>query len=227
MIIKGKITAVGKSDVGSVRDNNEDSFTINEKADLLILADGMGGHDKGEIASAKIVEDMPQFILGLEKTANGLPIIRDMITSVHNDIYEINGGRFHGMGSTVVGVWFNREPYNPMMFNVGDSRVYQFTDGKLNQLTTDQVVPGASHMLVEAMGHVVTSPEIKFLSVKPGDVLLLCSDGLTDMVSDENIKKVLTGTNSTNLEEKCDIMIEEAKNGGGKDNITVILAYVN
>ncbi|MBF0128032.1 MAG: serine/threonine-protein phosphatase [Magnetococcales bacterium] len=267
---------MAKSDVGLVRTLNEDTFLVDPGIGLLVVADGMGGHDAGEVASAKVVEVIAGFLkdpvslrdqhaqelnqdedtapqptivnetrdLGrmVQSSAN-LAVIRDAVTLANSQLYAMNQKSGYregsGMGSTVVGFWMPEGKTEPVVFHVGDSRLYQFRRGKLRQVTLDHSMyqhwkdmggrgqPPASNILLQAMGPVEdVSPEVRFFSIEKGDVLLLCSDGLSGMVPDEKLAELMATVHADALEKALDTLIDQAKKQGGKDNITAILGYV-
>ncbi len=273
------LLVAGRTDVGCVRPLNEDSFYIDLTTGLLILADGMGGHDAGEVASAYVVESVSRSVRqfmdssdeeGQEKAAlvqsndghpdatliqdpqeqptlDDLPnpvlkILREAVALANENLNRINRERGHpdesGMGSTVVGLWAPRFSAYPIIFHVGDSRLYMFQQGQLIQATRDHSlyqqwvsfggkgVPPPQNILLQAIGPSrLVTPDVRFLSVSHGDTVLLCSDGLTGMVSDEQIREALATVSPGTLDAVCDHLITLAKNGGGKDNVTVILGH--
>ncbi len=266
------LLAVGRSNVGCVRPLNEDSFHIDSGTGLLILADGMGGHDAGEVASAHVVlevtERVRQFMdtspdllpeerggavgdlegdLQEQATLDDLPnpvlmVVREALLAVNADLNRINRERGHaedsGMGSTVVGLWSPPKTAHPVVFHVGDSRLYLYQGGRLQQRTRDHSLyqqwlsfggkgmPPPQNILLQAIGPSrIVTPDVQFLPVSAGDTVLLCSDGLTGMVTEEAIQGVLSELTSDNLDSLCDRLITMARDGGGRDNVTVILGH--
>ncbi|MBF0462029.1 MAG: serine/threonine-protein phosphatase [Magnetococcales bacterium] len=273
------LLVTGRTNVGCVRPLNEDSFHIDLNVGLLVLADGMGGHDAGEVASAHVVESITrtlrQFMAASsgeaeggggsgaeekgdaavpqsrdpreEPTLDDLPnpvmkIVQEAIALANDELNRLNRDKGHlddsGMGSTVVGLWAPVFSAYPVVFHVGDSRLYLFQRSQLSQATRDHSlyqqwvsfggrgVPPPQNILLQAIGPSrVVTPDVRFLSVEPGDAVLLCSDGLTGMVSDEQIQATLQAITPDNLDELCDRLITMAREGGGKDNVSVILGY--
>ncbi len=219
--------------VGNVRDNNEDSFVCDESRNLWVVADGMGGLGFGEVASAITTFTVTKHV----RDGHG---INQAIELAHRRIkeYAENEGMGTNMGTTIVLLLSQGNLYN--IFWVGDSRAYVF-DGKLKQVTID-------HSLVQSLidqGE-LTAEEAEFdprknavtraLGVqeldtvradsisdrwRPGQKVLLCSDGLTDCVSDSDIEKILSEDGDN--QELVDRLVERALEQGGKDNVTVIL----
>ncbi|MBF0283330.1 MAG: serine/threonine-protein phosphatase [Magnetococcales bacterium] len=270
--IGNRLLAVGRTDVGNVRTLNEDNFRIDPEVGLLIVSDGMGGHEAGELASLHVVDTIDAFFsahggtpleeleteendnsdqtvdLGDDATLDSLPnpvlaAVASAVTAANTKLNALNEAQGysegHGMGATVVGLWMPSFTDTPVVFHVGDSRMYLFSGGELKQVTQDHSmyqfwvnsgrmgVPPAKNVLLQAMGpgrRVI--PDVNFQPVAPGDVVVLCTDGLTGMANDEMIAEVLRGVDADSLAQRCDRLVELAKERGGKDNVTVILGYV-
>lgn len=245
-----KITAFGKSDVGKVRELNEDSFFIEGFAEekpfgFCVLADGMGGHNAGEVASSMAVDIISREILASEETDNNAEIARFLTAALdfaNNEIYNesVTDSSKAGMGTTAVILYITGDI--AYIANIGDSRAYILEDGSLRQLTVDhsvvqKLVESGSitaedarvhperNIITKALG---TEPEENYdifeIPIKPGDRLLLCSDGLSDMLTDNEIGEILNRNLSD--EETGNILISEANEHGGNDNITVLLLTV-
>ncbi|MEO5377904.1 MAG: protein phosphatase 2C domain-containing protein [Magnetococcus sp. DMHC-6] len=275
-ILGDRFRAVGRSDVGRVRTLNEDNFIINEALGLLIVADGMGGHDAGEVASAQVIasiqeslqkfmhpridpnvtlaqeikrqERQEQFDIGEEPTLDDLPnplldTILSALNRANHKVHSINAQKGYpegmGMGSTVVGFWLPKISQVPVIFHVGDSRLYLFRRGRLVQVTQDHSMyqqwknyggkgrPPAQNILLQAMGPAQKiTPDIQFQDVQTGDIILICSDGLSGMLSDAHIGSLLAQLTEKNMEKICHQLVDDAKEAGGKDNITVILGHI-
>ncbi|MGN7613904.1 PP2C family protein-serine/threonine phosphatase [Magnetococcales bacterium HHB-1] len=279
-IIANRIKAVGKTDVGCVRKLNEDAFAIDHQIDLLLVADGMGGHKSGEVASAKVVELIkealnlfhqerleddeatladPDMTLAMNlaemdgedldgPTLDDIPSpyinrIKSIARKVNDTVFQMNEQRGNrpgsGMGSTVVGLWFPEPATRPVVFHVGDSRFYRFHRRKLYQVTRDHSIyqqwkdfggtgsPPAQNIILQAIGPTQeVMPDATIQELEPGDIILLCSDGLNGMIPDRDISEILLRATPHNLPEICDTLIQTAKNNGGKDNVTAILGYV-
>ena len=247
-----KLNAAGRTHVGMKRAHNEDSLRLCRDEGLFIVADGMGGHASGEVASQMSVETLAEFF---RATADDDEItwpykmekerrydecrITTGIKLSNRRIFESasRDSRLKGMGTTIVAMFFNRrECY---IGHVGDSRVYRFRDGKLLQLTEDhsllndyikmrQLTPEEieafphKNVIVRALGMKETV-QVDVLTEAPqsGDVYLLCSDGLSGMVTDQNMEHILR--QSDDLDLTCERLIDAANDNGGTDNITVIL----
>ncbi|MDD5629368.1 MAG: Stp1/IreP family PP2C-type Ser/Thr phosphatase [Elusimicrobia bacterium] len=241
----------GRTDAGCVRSNNEDSFGIDADLGLLVVADGMGGHNSGEVASELVVStvrDEARRVLGGPASSepepgDGVPSARcrrleGFIKTANTLIYG-KGRAFPkdaGMGTTVVAVLADGKSLS--VAHVGDSRLYLFRGGVLTQLTEDHSLVGdqlrrglitpeaAAHsalqnILTRAVG---AEPEVLVdvaeHAVRPGDVLLLATDGLDKMVSDAELARVLA--RGLSPYEAADRLVDMARQAGGTDNITVV-----
>lgn len=253
MSLKDKIEIVGKTDVGLVRDHNEDTIASDEALGLAVLADGMGGHRGGEVASAITVNTIMENLSKMLKQIPSLEIDEDTGYSleslaIHNAIAQANksvyqssaeNDQYKGMGTTIVALLFYDNRFT--VSHVGDSRLYRLRDGILEQLTRDHSLMQElidrgfyspeqarqslnKNLVTRAVGieeHVQIDIQEDVAQV--GDIYLMCSDGVTDMVNDKLIKKILT-ENSDDLEQAVTELISASNEHGGKDNISVILA---
>lgn len=229
------------TDVGLVREDNEDSHYVDEELGLLIVADGIGGHQAGEVASQMAVEIIPLMLkMVLEKKDQIQKHILEAMYKANEEILAAaDDPSLKGMGTTVVlALCKGDEIY---IAHVGDSRAYLVRQNKMEQVTEDhsvvcQLLKAGKITREEArnhhLGHIITqaigsqsyiSPDINSFTWSEGDYLLLCSDGLTDLVEDEKIEGIILMEDG-DLDAKCGRLVELAKRQGGKDNITVILA---
>ncbi len=239
-----KIVFVGKSDVGLKRTNNEDAFVVKPELRFCLAADGMGGAAAGELASRIFAETAINVFTGsgdrTEKEA--LSLVKKSFASANKSILEhVGKNKLHkGMGCTAELLVFSDRGY--ALGHIGDSRTYRLRRGALKQLTRDhsfvqdQLNQGLIS-LEEAKNHHLRNVILRAVGVSDklsldilkgkimqGDIFLLCSDGLTDMVEDSNIQQILSS--SIPLPQKADNLIETAKSTGGNDNITVVLAEI-
>ena len=248
-----KVEVAGETNVGMKRTHNEDNFSILEGSGLYIVADGMGGHASGEVASKMAVDAMKEFFAATsndpERTwpykmdrSKGYEENR-LITGIklaNLRIYESaqRESRQRGMGTTIVTIFAVED--GVYIAHVGDSRVYRVRDGKLEQLTEDhsllndyikmkrltaEEIANFPHknVIVRALGMKDTvKVDTRFEQPKADDTYLLCSDGLSGPVSDEDILDITTG--SPDLKSAAARLIERANANGGPDNITVVLA---
>ena len=244
------LTALGKTDQGQVRSNNEDNFFLDEKLGLLVVADGMGGHASGETASKLAVNVMRDYFQGSRQViGNGNSSYSEITNRLNSAIGLANLAVFEaaqsspqlkGMGTTIAAVCLNGNQLS--IAHIGDSRVYLLRSGSIEQLTDDHSLvqeqikhelitkeeaakSEMKNILTKALGvSADTEAALDELTMFDGDILLLCSDGLYNMVSDETMLDIvsLAGTASA----ACDALINTANENGGKDNITVVLGYL-
>lgn len=238
--------AIAESHPGRVRDHNEDNFLISPRLAMYAVCDGMGGHQAGELASQIAVETIPRAFVASQSTGLDSPekMLTDALYSAHKAIHasaEADSARL-GMGTTAVIIWAPPPGDILWVAHVGDSRAYLFRAGHLQHLTEDHtwfnqvqragVLPANPedwpnrHVLSQALGaSSLIAPEVSQLTLQSGDLLLLCSDGLTDMLDDAEIARQLGAPRS--LPEICQTLVAEANRRGGKDNITAIVVRVS
>ena len=237
-----------RSDVGMIRAGNEDSFfaEANEKRGLFIVADGMGGHAAGEVASEMAVQIISRELAGITEINNGDNVaavkVAEAVKKANSKIYErtITEVDKQGMGTTASVLILTGSRY--LIGQVGDSRVYLLRDGKLRQLTKDhsyvqeQVDAGFltpeqaryhpySNVITRCVGASDSvEPDTYNGEVKTGDVYLVASDGLTGMVDDRRLQQLLFSRATPG--RVVDALISEANGRGGLDNITAIVVQV-
>ena len=250
-----KLEIANVSDVGCIRPHNEDSTATNQALGILVLADGMGGYKAGEVASAIAVTGVYTDIKsGLKNSkpkgidqASGLDkhsvLVRDAVKRANSNIYNTSqtDEQCRGMGTTVVTAITYQDSIS--IAHVGDSRLYRIRGNDFKQITKDHSLVqelidrglfspeeaennAPKNLVTRALG-IGAKVEIDIIEDKlaSGDIYLLCSDGLTDMVKDEEIHLTLSKY-SANLAHAANELVEIAKKHGGKDNISVILARV-
>ena len=249
-----KVSAFGNTDRGKVRANNEDAFLCATERGLFVVADGMGGHAAGEQASREAVETIASqlSIEALSKAAaSGCEEMARLLSHACEEASRkvINLANEHpewvGMGTTVVIAVV--EGQTAHIANVGDSRAYLIRGGETELLTTDDsvaadLVAGGQISADELRSHPLRNhltaalgmtrdgepapiqPHTKSVSLEPGDRILLCSDGLWDMVTDDDIKKLVS--DSRDPREAVVNLINAANDAGGLDNITAIAVFV-
>jgi len=235
------VTAIGQTDKGKRRKRNEDSLLAREDVGLFVVADGMGGYNGGEIASKLAVQTIDQAFTE-EKFAgpqdNAVPRraseLARAIQMANEAIFRRAGTDklLDGMGTTICAARFSPTKQRVYIGHVGDSRVYVFRDGVLNQMTSDHTMEtlgvegaGAGH-LSRAVGVWPVVPiDIVLGKPRPGDLYLLCSDGLSKMVPDAEIQSLLAKAESP--QQAVEALINEANARGGKDNVSVIVVRVD
>lgn len=240
------VAVSGLSDIGRVRSRNEDSFVVLEEESLFVVADGMGGHGNGDVASKIAVEAVRECYAETSDETTGEYAIAERLQKafVHaHDRIRAAGDRdnsLRGMGTTLIAVVIDED--SAVIGHVGDSRAYALRGTTLTQLTEDhswvreQVVAG--HLSAEqAREHpfksVVTRAlggeqdievDLRRVRLQDGDLLVLCSDGLTSMLTDEQIAGVLTEGGP--ISDRTGRLIAAANAQGGADNITVVLLEI-
>jgi PPM family protein phosphatase len=234
-----------KSDRGRVRPNNEDSLWVDERLGLLIVADGMGGHAGGEVASALAIEEVAAYVgrhvTGSEPAEQTAASLHGAIRAADEAIWaNASSNRLlRGMGTTVVLALCQGDQLH--IAHVGDSRAYLMRQGELRQLTEDHstvaqliraglLTPKQArshplrHQISRYLGSRVAAAEINSVTWQHGDSLLLCSDGLTNMVQDHHIAELILQAGA-DVQAACEALVARANALGGEDNISVILAY--
>jgi PPM family protein phosphatase len=236
------LQAAGRTDVGQVRTSNEDAFGYCVEAGVFALCDGMGGAAAGEIASRIAVDTLIERLCDAESQDNRRKVLEAAIAAANRRVHARaeKEAALHGMGTTLVALAIGGN--HALIGNVGDSRCYLFRGGQLIRQTNDhslvdeQVRLGqltrdeAEHsplrnVITRAIGtQVSVAPDIAELELKSGDILMLCSDGLTKEVSDDRIAAVLAS--GGDVDELCLHLIGAAKAAGGHDNVTAVVVRV-
>jgi len=244
-----KITAYGLTDVGRRRESNEDAFLLEPGRGVYAVADGMGGHAAGEIASGLAIETLRE-VLRAEGRARQPVDVDDAAESLRSAVVEANRRicesiRLHeerrGMGTTLVALVHSGR--DAVVGHVGDSRLYLLRGNELMRMTSDhswvneQVKLGLMNddaAQRHPMRNIVTRAlgsrpdvlvELASVQVQPGDVFLLCSDGLNTMLADDEIHAILAAKRH-DPEAACRALVQEANRHGGEDNVTVVVACV-
>jgi protein phosphatase len=245
--------ASGLTDVGLQRDHNEDSYAVLSEYDLFIVADGMGGHRAGDVASRLATDAIAEFFRSTSQEDATWPFHFDtslsedenrLVTGIrvaNRRIFErsIRSRECAGMGTTVVGALYSKKKNRIFVGHVGDSRAYRVRGGVIQQLTRDHslineylvAMPDLTeeqraelpkNVITRALG-MQDSVAVDLVSDEPqlGDVYLLCSDGLSGMLTDEQILGVVTSSAETH--EICRRLISGANANGGEDNVTALV----
>jgi protein phosphatase len=252
---KGKFRCVGMSDTGRIREHNEDTIGTDADIGLVVLADGMGGYKAGEVASGIAVRTVMSLVkeaveredLSLPDTATGLSrpgiLLRDAINRANKIIYQTakTQANCEGMGTTVVaGLFFDD---NLTVAHVGDSRLYCLRGSEFRQVTQDHSLlqelvargfytpeeahrAAAKNYVTRALGVEPTvEVDVTEVPVSKDDLYVLCSDGLSDMVEDEDIHLTIS-TFGGNLEMLAKQLVLLSNDNGGRDNVSIVLARV-
>ncbi len=245
-----EIESWGVSDVGRARTHNEDCFEIDTERRLFLVADGMGGHRFGEVAAQVAVTAIRDFVAHTQDSESTWPFVLDTRLQRHSNLLKnavrVAHGkvlaairedrRLYGMGTTVVALYLDGEV--AALAHVGDSRAYRLRDDAFELLTQDhtwvneQVVAGflsEAQARAHPLKNVVTralggerdvAVDVRELEVAPGDLYLLCSDGLTTMLSDPQIAALVREGGS--VRQVCERLVAGANASGGHDNVTVV-----
>lgn len=241
-----KIESAGLTDIGSRRAHNEDAIFLSNEAGLYLVADGMGGHSFGEVASGMAVETVSaKFISSNEKNAS---LLTEAILEANSRIFQYSQEKVKmidgtetltgpgTVGTTIVALALSGETAS--IANVGDSRAYRLRNGRLELLTQDHTLAAMQpptgkaplatipsklkHILTRAVGvETKLKVDLREESIRLGDLFLLCSDGLTNMVPDNRIEEILSSFSS--IQSACETLVKEANRNGGKDNISCVL----
>lgn len=244
----------GKTNIGLVRKVNEDAFYYQRQYEygkpyLCIIADGMGGHNAGEVASRMAVTEINKFI---EKNLNRQEyyslkdyedLIKEAFLHANEEVYKksMDSKECVGMGTTLTAVLIIE--YNMIIGHVGDSRVYIIRNESMKRITSDhsyvaELIKNGTIKPEEANKHpqknLITRAigtgesidvDINVLDIKNGDYILMCTDGLSNMLNEDEILNVVKSDKK--IEERCSELIDLANNKGGYDNITVIVVEVD
>lgn len=249
------VESAGITDIGKKRKGNEDSLYLDDDLGLYIVADGMGGHLAGEVASSLVVETICDYMKRFgEADANSVEELDDLDDSLSKEANRLLSGivlanrgvhevaqsndAYGGMGSTVSLAYFTDDSL--IVANVGDSPVYLIHNGNIELLSvihnviSEQLAinPNAAEMIADQYKHLLTrgmgieetvQPDICEIQYFDGDIIVITSDGLTDLVSPDEILEVLK---KENTEKACQVLVDMANDRGGHDNITVIVLKV-
>jgi len=241
----GAIHAYGITDTGQRRDNNEDCFLIRQERRIFIVADGMGGHNAGEVASAEAVKALDEFftsdvVVRMDKDPSSIEsLMVDAFHQVNSHVYTIacQNLDYKGMGCTLIMAYLCGEVLH--LCHVGDVRGYLIGASGIRQLTNDHtevaemVRDGAmtaeeartsklKNYLTQAVGQLsALVPEYYTCQLGDDECVLLCSDGLWDMLSDAEIQAIFK--KNKKIEDICKQLITEANDAGGHDNVTVVV----
>ena len=264
--------AFGVTDTGLFRESNQDNFLIAPELGLVAVADGMGGHDAGDVASTDAIELLCTFLRSAgrdgdedatvpvfhpsafdpaaldpdatwtDATMKAMIALHDAVEFANERMYLTNVAQGRpdgtGMGTTLTGMW-QPAPDGPVfIFHVGDSRLYLCRDGHLTQLTRDQTLYQqalelgmaeplpARNLLLQALGPAPeVRPDLLTHALAPGDVYLLCSDGLYGNSTAADIAAIMARARRDNLDACCAELVAMAKRDGSRDNITAVLVW--
>ena len=230
------MAATLRTDIGRLRRQNEDAAWFDESRAVFAVADGMGGHLAGEVASRMAIEAVQR--MAQENACPGIAALREAVASAHETILAHAQDHIEcaGMGTTLSVLWLGVN--YAYIAHVGDSRIYRLREGSLTQITQDHSLveelvraglitreQARTHprrnIITRALGtHGENEPDLLVTDVRDGDLFLLCTDGLTGMVTDGDIERVLR---ENDMETAADRLLALALDAGGRDNVTLIL----
>ena len=230
------MAATLRTDIGKLRKQNEDAAWFDESRAVFAVADGMGGHLAGEVASRMAIEAVQR--MAKDNDVPGIAALREAVAGAHEMILSHAQSHIEcaGMGTTLSVLWLGRS--YAYIAHVGDSRIYRLRAGSLTQITQDHSLveelvraglitreQARTHprrnIITRALGtHGENEPDLLVTDVRDGDLFLLCTDGLTGMVTDEEIERVLR---ENGMETAADTLLSLALDAGGRDNVTLIL----
>ncbi len=242
-----RAVAAGVTDVGKERDHNEDRFVLLPEFEVFVVADGMGGHQCGEVASRMATSTIANYFRALReqgKNGNVPEVLRASLNEANDRIHRRAGSSplHRGMGTTVVAAAFHREENKLYVAHAGDSRCYRMRQHALHQLTRDhslieealrtrpditksELAYLPANVITRALGvEAQVDVEVTVDDVRLGDTFLLCSDGLHGFVTDDRIQEILRI--QTILTDACSELVAEANKNGGGDNITAVLVRI-
>jgi protein phosphatase len=252
-----KIRYAAASDPGRVRKNNEDAFLADPAVGIFAVADGMGGHAAGEIASRLALNTLQEILARGRQTREAdssstqtavlslsSSLLVDGIRAANLAVFQssLEKDEYRGMGTTVVAVYFGDSA--PAAAHVGDSRLYRIRGRKIEQVTEDHSLVWEQYregllskdslsssplknIVTRALGmNATVDVDVQEPEVRGGDLLLLCSDGLSDLVEDEELLGTVEEA-SGDLDQACSWLVQLANQRGGKDNITVLLVKID
>ncbi len=235
MPAKPALSVYALTDVGKVRASNQDALIVSETLGLYGVADGMGGHNGGETASAGTRDGLIAVLTGKEASLDAL---REGVTKVNADLFrqQAEDESLSGMGTTLSVIWMSE--HFAYLGHVGDSRIYRFREGKLEQMTDDHSLVGElvragyltpeqaenhpnKNVILRAVGtEEGIDVDLAVEERKPGDLWMICSDGLHGLVPDARMEEILGGNAP---DAAANLLMDAALSAGGRDNISVVL----
>lgn len=248
-IMRYKVAAVGISDIGRVRQNNEDVWAEVPELQFYVLADGMGGHQAGEVAAREAVATFCSLVKEIHQENDDSITLQELRRNISWIIEEVNAGIYkmgraeqglRGMGTTLCCLQFYKDGL--VYAHVGDSRIYRLRHKHLTQLTKDhsllrqlidmgqvseQKAPEFlyKNIITKAIGtESSVDPSVHATHTEPGDIYLMCTDGLSDLLSTREMEEVVN--NAESLQQAAQTLVDQANQIGGHDNITVVIAKV-
>lgn len=238
-----RVDSAGRSDAGLVREQNEDSFVVDPDLGLYVVCDGMGGHVGGQVASQTAIARITEVIRnGSATEGSESDRLATAIQMANLAVFQRARAdpNLHNMGTTVVGIREDGDLVH--LCHVGDSRIYRLRQGEIDQVTRDHSLvnlykdnpelaaklgPANENVIVRAVGlREQVEVDHRAMAMEDGDIFLLCSDGLTDMVDDWILKELLADGLQGSIDECADALIRAALSNGGVDNVTAVVLRI-
>ncbi len=241
------VRMAGATHPGRVREHNEDAIGWDEELGLAVVADGVGGHQAGEVASRIVVDSLLSGLPPADESGDDAicaAALRESVEKANREVWQhAQESGFSGMSSTVVALRVCGQ--RVVIAYVGDSRVYRLRNGQMQQLSVDHSVvqemidngslsreeaatSSRRNLITRALGQAQeVQAEVTLTSLNPGDCYLLCSDGLSDRLTDEGMGMMLDRAREGSLESLAEELVETANAAGGQDNIAVVLVRVD
>ncbi len=241
------VRMAGATHPGRVREHNEDAIGWDEELGLAVVADGVGGHQAGEVASRIVVDSLLSGLPPADESGDDAicaAALRESVEKANREVWQhAQESGFSGMSSTVVALRVCGQ--RVVIAYVGDSRVYRLRNGQMQQLSVDHSVvqemidngslsreeaatSSRRNLITRALGQAQeVQAEVTLTSLNPGDCYLLCSDGLSDRLTDEGMGMMLDRAREGSLESLAEELVETANTAGGQDNIAVVLVRVD
>jgi protein phosphatase len=234
-----RVDSAGRTDLGLVRERNEDALLVDPELSVWAVCDGMGGHLGGQVASRTAVETLSESLRRGEIDDGSPDALATAILRANRAVHQRARGdaSLHNMGTTVVAVRADGDLLH--LCHVGDSRIYRLRGGHLEQVTRDHSLvnlyadnpglaarfgPANENVIVRAVGlREELEVEHRTVAMEHGDLYLLCSDGLTDMVDDWILRELLVDAREGSVDECADALIRAALSNGGLDNVTAVV----
>jgi PPM family protein phosphatase len=230
------------NDQGKIRTSNEDQYVVDPQKRIFLVADGMGGHAAGEVASKMAASKIEESLSQAESFSDPESFLQQAVQNANVQVYntQLHNPEYRGMGSTLTILTFQHDRY--YIAHVGDSRAYLFRNGNLIQLTRDHSIVWQlyedkliskeelsrhprKNLITRSIGtHPLVEAETHSDQVLENDSFLLCSDGLTDVLSDLQITDFLNSGKTP--QEISEMLVDAANAGGGPDNITVVVVHI-
>jgi protein phosphatase len=218
-------------DIGLKRKVNEDSFFVDEENNFVVVSDGMGGYEKGEVASLIVVEEFNKKLTEFHNLTNNIQT-KQLLCEYLNEaneqaskvisLYAKQNKIDKTIGATVVGFYYLENVKKIVLFHIGDSRIYKIKSDNIEQLTNDHSV--SNNVLSKAIGNFnIFDLEINFIDFEYSDIFLVCSDGVYNCISNQELLFMIK---NNSLDKSCQKIKDIIYKNGAKDNLTLVVATI-